>query len=390
MTARHVVITKTHGIAGQILVLVWGVEGKNMDIEHLLRPTRRHMLAAGISMALFPVRAAARGGPLKISLLGQSLIKTDLRLLGWAGLGDFQRLLRGSDAVFTDLETVISGPLAGTSTRAADSEVLHVADPAVIECLQVIGVNIVATSNNHAWDLDSGGILSTIDAVKKRGLAFAGTGKNLAGASAAGYLRGHTVALVAAAAGAIREGAAATASRPGVNELRRGADGALDPVDIERYLGAIQLAAKAGAIVIAYLHNHYWEPRKSDTPAWQRDLARRAVDAGAVTFAAHGVPEIQGVEYYRGAPLFHGLGSFVFQSVKSDESYGPEAWQSLIGQIEISDGAVTRTQLVPVQLDARGILHRNVYVKGSPALAKGELASTIIDRVPALSARLDT
>lgn len=362
-----------------------------MDIEHSLQPTRRQMLAAGISIALFPVHAAARGAPLKISLLGQSLIKTDLRLLGWAGLGDFRGLLRDSDAVFTDLETVISGPLAGTSTRGADSEVLHVADPAVIKCLQAIGVNIVATSNNHAWDLNTGGILSTIDAVKKRGLAFAGTGRDLAEASSAGYLRrGQTVALVAAAAGAIREGAAATTNRPGVNELRRGTDGALDPVDVDRYLSAIRIAAETGAVVIAYLHNHYWEPRKSDTPEWQRDLARRVVDAGAVTFAAHGVPEIQGVEYYRGAPLFHGLGSFIFQSVKSDDSYGPEAWQSLIGQIEIKDGAVMRTQLVPVQLDARGVLHRNVMVKGSPALAKGEQARTIIDRITALSAGFDT
>src|SRR5690606_24815100 len=156
-----------------------------------------HLLGAGISVAFLPVLTGAGKRPLRISLLGQSLIKTDLRQLGWAGLGEFQRLLKGRDAIFTDLETVIAGPLAGKSTRSADSEVLHVGAPEVIDCLQAIGVNIVATSNNHAWDLDSGGILSTIDALQTRKLIYAGTGRDLAAASAPGFLQAHgRVALV--------------------------------------------------------------------------------------------------------------------------------------------------------------------------------------------------
>lgn len=354
-----------------------------------ITPTRRHLLGAGISVAFLPVLTGAKKGPLRIALLGQALIKTDLRAIGWTEMAAFKRLLRGRDVVFTDLETVIAGPLAGPSTRPADSEVLHVGDPAVIDCLQAIGVNIVATSNNHAWDLDSGGILSTIEALRARKLAFAGTGSDLAAASAPGLIGGRAaVALVAAAAGAIREGAAATETRPGVNELRRGGDGALVPVDVERYLAAIRLAKKSGATVIAYLHSHYWEPRKSDTPGWQRDLARRAIDAGAATFVAHGVPELQGIEYYRGAPLFHGLSSFIFQSEKADAAYGPEAWQSAIADLDIADGRVAAARLVPVQLDAGGIAHRGRRVKGSPRLAEGAAAEAILQRLARLNSVL--
>lgn len=360
-----------------------------MGSKILSMPTRRHLIAAGVSVAFFPLPVAARPAPLRISLLGQALIKADLRAVGWPALDHFRRLLKNSDVVFTDLETVIAGPLAGPSTRPADSEVLHVGAPEVIDCLQAIGVNLVATSNNHAWDLDAGGILSTIDAVERRGLTFAGSGPDLASASAPGYLQGReTVALVAAAAGAIRDGAAATATRPGVNELRRGADGALNGFDVERYLAAIRLAASSGAIVIAYLHSHYWEPKKSDTPEWQRDLARRAIDAGAVTFAAHGVPELQGIEYYRGAPLFHGLSSFIFQSKKPDGAYGPEAWQSLIAQLEIDRGLVARAKIIPVQLDAKGVVHDGSLVRGTPTVADAGQARAIIDRVTALSAVL--
>lgn len=353
--------------------------------------SRRRFLSAGISVAFLPVGASAMKAqsPVRISLLGQSLIKTDLRTIGWKHGANFRKLLRGQDAVFTDLESVISGPLAGASTRPNNSEVHHVADPSVIDCLTSLGVNLFATSNNHAWDLDTGGILSTIQALNERGLSFAGTGRDLAAASSPVWLKGRSmVALVAAASGAIREGAAATMTRPGVNELVRGPDGALTTSDVERYLAAIRVARGTGATVIAYLHNHHWEKQKSDTPAWQRVLAKAAIDAGACTFVAHGVPELQGIEYYNGAPLFHGLSSFIFQTEKAEEAYGPEAWQSLVADLEIKNNRVTRATLWPVQLDYSGIIYNGRRFRGSPALAEGKGAEIILERVRMLSERL--
>lgn len=357
----------------------------------IMSHSRRQFLGAGVSVAFLPVAGSAMNSqrPLRISLLGQSLIKTDIRAIGWQHAAQFRKLLRGQDAVFTDLETAISGPLAGQSTRPTNSEVLHVGDPSVIDCLTSLGVNLFATSNNHAWDLNTGGILSTIDALEQRGLDFAGTGRDLAAASRPALLKGRgTVALVAAASGAIRDGAAATSARPGVNELVRGPDGALISSDVERYVAAIRIAASTGATVIAYLHNHHWEEQKSDTPAWQRALAKAAIDAGACTFVAHGVPELQGIEYYNGAPLFHGLSSFIFQSEKADDAYGPEAWQSLIAELEVENGNVSHATVRPVQLDNQGIAFQGRRVRGSPALAEGISADTILGRVRKLSERL--
>ncbi|HEX8413865.1 MAG TPA: CapA family protein, partial [Sphingomicrobium sp.] len=182
--------------------------------------------AFGLAMAS-PVAAEPRRD-LRIILLGQSLIQQDLRTLGWPAMAAIRRRLAGADVVFTDLETAIEGPLAGAPTR--DTEVLHHAPPAVIDCLRGIGVTMVTTANNHAWDLNTGGILSAIDALDQRRVTHAGSGADLAAASAAAIQRTSRgdVALVAAAAGAIREGAAATPVRPGVAELRRLPSGALD------------------------------------------------------------------------------------------------------------------------------------------------------------------
>ncbi|MFN3619707.1 CapA family protein [Sphingorhabdus sp.] len=357
----------------------------------IISHNRRQFLGGGGSVAFLPVAASAMKSrrPLRISLLGQALIKTDIRAMGWQHAAIFRKLLRGQDAVFTDLETAIAGPLAGQSTRPANSEVLHVGDPSVIDCLTSLGVNLFATSNNHAWDLNTGGILSTIQALDERGLSYAGTGRNLAAASRPALLKGRgTVALVAAASGAIRDGAAATMTRPGVNELVRGLDGALTPSDVDRYLAAIRVAASTGATVIAYLHNHHWEQRKSDTPTWQRTLAKAAIDAGACTFVAHGVPELQGIEYYKSAPLFHGLSSFIFQTEKADDAYGPEAWQSLIAHLEVENGKVFRANIRPVQLDYEGLAYQGRRVRGSPMVATGTQARTILEQVKVLSARL--
>lgn len=279
----------------------------------------------------------SRRRPLRVILLGQSLIQEDLCGTGRPGMADIRARLAGADAVFTDLETAIQGPGAGPPTRTG--EVLHAAPPGVIDCLKTLGVTIVTTANNHAWDLGTGGIAATLAALDARGIVHAGTGRDLAAASAAAVQStpAGDVALVAAAAGAIREGAAATPTRPGVAELRRLASGALDPSDVARTLDAIRAARADGATVLFCLYNHYWEPVQSVTPEWQRSLARACVDAGAAAFVAHGTPLMQGMERYRGAPLLHGLGNFIFQTRKG-ESYGPPTWRSLIVDARFATG----------------------------------------------------
>lgn len=278
------------------------------------------------------------------------------------------RRMAGADVIFTDLETAIDGPGAGPPTRTG--EVLHAAKPEVIDCLKTLGVTMVTTANNHAWDLGSGGILAAIDALDQRRIIHAGTGRDLETASRAAFqdTRAGRVALVSAAAGAIRDGAAATAQRPGVAEIRRLSSGELDPGDVARTLDAIRAARANAATVIFCLHNHYWEKVQADTPQWQRALARACVDAGASTFVAHGTPLMQGMEQYKGAPLFHGLGNFIFQTRKVDSAYGPATWRSLIVDARFRNGRFMGADLVSVQLDAQK--YGGEYSAGYPVLAK--------------------
>ena len=350
---------------------------------------RRTVLLGGAALAAACARGGGRmGGPrgLRVDLLGQALIQHDICRQSWDGFGPLRSLLSSGDVVFSDLETVIRGPRAGAPTRVL--ETLHAAPPEVIDCLKRIGINLLATANNHAFDLGTGGILDTLAALRARGMAFAGSGLNLREASRAGIVRagGSTVALVAAAAGSVREGGAATETRAGVAELRRDASGNLEAGDVARTLAEIRGASARADLVIAYLHNHYWEPENWRTSAWQRQFARQCIDAGAGIFVAHGAPLLHGIEMYRGAPLFQCLGSFIFQTSKGPEAYGEHAWQSVIARCRFERGRFVGAELVPVQLNAVGAGgHHDLETRGRPAIAEGADAARILDRLEALS-----
>src|SRR6202035_609110 len=107
------------------------------------------------------------------------------------------------DLCFTDLETAIRSDRAEAPTR--QDVFLHAADPVVLDCLKDWHIGLVATANNHAYDLGTGGILGALDELNKRGLTHAGTGVELAAAAAPSYCRtgNGAIALVAAASGAI-------------------------------------------------------------------------------------------------------------------------------------------------------------------------------------------
>jgi len=343
---------------------------------------RRHLLAAGLAAGIEPPALAAPA-PLRIALLGQSLILHDLRSQPWADRAAFAALLKRADLVFTDLETALQAPGAGAPTRAP--LLLHAASLEVLDSLTGLGVSTVATANNHAWDLGTAGIAAALAPLKARGLTYAGTGLDLASAAAPAYrTTPHgKVALIAFASGGVSLGAAATSQRPGVNELRRDTAG-FNGEDLARILGAVGEGASHADLTILYQHNHLWEPDSSDIPPWQKDLAHLAIDAGAGVFVSHGAPLLQGIELYRGRPIFYDLGDFIFQSRTTDDRYGARALEGVIAECEFRNGQFLRAALTPIVLEPTG----PADTAGRPSFAHGEAGAAVLQRVAQLSAPL--
>lgn len=355
------------------------------------RRRARFCLGSAVALALAAVLPA---GELRVLLTGQSLIKHDLRAVQPADYPALREFLQAGapHAAFTNLETAIHGPFGGAPTR--HTEYQHAAEPVVLDCLRELGFNLLSTGNNHSWDLGTAGILSTLHEVDRRGFVRAGTGRNLGEASAPAFLEtpAGRVALVALASGRIRPGAAATADRPGVNEVRLDAEKLLLPEDVERVLVAVRLAAVHARAVIVYQHDHYWEEDLRLTPEWKKSFARACIDAGASVFVSHGVPQLHGLEIYKGRPVFYGLGNLVFHTITKPGHYAPEVWQSVVADLVLDgDGRAASLRLRPVLLNEHGAdPARFNETRGAPRPARGPDARRVLEHLAALSASYGT
>ncbi|THD62230.1 CapA family protein [Phenylobacterium sp.] len=353
---------------------------------------RRRDLLLGLGAAAAPALGLAQPqlqtpGPQRLILLGQSLIQHDVRGAPWAGLQPVRKLIEAGDVRFSDLETAIRAREGEVSTRQGTFQ--HAAEPLVIDCLKGLGINLLATANNHAFDFGVDGVMDAISALDVRGVAHAGTGPTLEAASRAGTCEagGLTARLVAFATGNLKPGAAATSDRAGVNELKVADDGTVDPADLARVTAALAAAKARGGLVIAYHHNHRWEKDMADTPPWQRGFARACLRAGADVFVSHGAPLLQGLEVFEGKPIFYDLGSLFFQTVTPPGQYPDEVWRGVIVEARFEGGAFREAKLTAIDLAAEGQGGPSDYAaRGLPSVAGPERTAGTLDLIRRRSA----
>lgn len=344
---------------------------------------------------------AGKAGPaeIRVKLVGQALIKRDLRPVVPDSVAQAREYLAGADVVFTNLEGTIAPPGAAVTPRSPTAAYGPVE---LLDCLKDMGFNMLSLANNHAWDLQAPGIASTRTAVAEKGFAMAGTGGNVAEAAAPGYLdtAAGRVALVAMASGSVQLTPETWAGpeKPGVNFLQLRDDGTLDVEQKDRILGAVREAASKAALVVVYHHNHYWGERtgmdgppgrdrrvnRFDTPAWMEDWAHEIIDAGANIYVVHGNPALHGVEIYKGRLILYGLGNYIFQTGNSLDRYGPLAWHSAAVDSQFVEGRLTALRFTPLTLAMDGA------ARGAPYLAQGGEATAILSRLAAVSGRYGT
>jgi poly-gamma-glutamate capsule biosynthesis protein CapA/YwtB (metallophosphatase superfamily) len=385
-----------------------------MEIRYL-RP--RLILSAAVLVACVAIGSAGGAAvPLRVVLTGQSLIDQDLRKLAPDIVEGAKVMGIKADVFFTNFEGVIRGEGPVEQIKASNPGV----KPETLDTLRAMGFNLLALSNNHAWDLATGGILDTLREAGSRGFVHAGTGKSLSEAAAPAILdtpHGR-VALVAFASGSLDERAGARADRPGVNELRVDAAGQIDPEDGARILAAIRQAARQAAAVLVYHHNHMWKEgvteanlfsrpeaiRSPETAAkvravpleertnplpWMQRWTRACIDAGATIYITHGAPALHGIEIYRGRAILYGLGNFIFQ-VRSD-TYIDTAWWSVVVDAGILDGRVVALTARPIILNDKGRSQAALFeTRGMPQPATDKRAAEILQAFARMSATLGT
>ena len=386
----------------------------------MLKIERLLAISARLSVLLTIVCApGAAGRPqstsITITLTGQSMIRSDMRVTTPAEVPVIQSLLKG-DVIFTNLEAAVAEK--GESVHEGRG---FLTPPEALDALTTFGFNLLALSDNHAFDLKAIGIQNTLREADSRKIVHAGTGNNVAEAVSPGYLHTPkgTIALIASASGLISPGGRATAERPGVNELRveagdkeneaaedlpGGPENTPNQEDSRRVLQSIRDARHNADLVIVYQHNHVFGSHSFSTiftegmqerlapNEWLKKWTHAEVDAGADIVVMHGAPLLHGVEIYNGRPIFYDLGNFIYNVPPVLTAISePMSWESVVAYVQFQGRNLQSLSFRPIILNYVGEgqpdIH-NAYInnefldtRGLPSPVTGARAGYILQRL---------
>ena len=277
-------------------------------------------------------------------------------------------------------------------------------DPALIPDVAALGLHAVSLANNHCGDHGWPALRALADALEQAGVRALGIGRDRDEAFAPHLLHagGLDVAVVTATCVGL-DRYLATAGHPGMAGVRVATtyepDAArlawepatppsihteVDGGDEARLLQAVRRGRELAPMVVVLMH---WGVSWADRPErYQHELGRRLVEAGASAVLGCHSHTVQGVEVHDGAPIFHGLGSFVFGYEGPLAARMPR--DSTVALLDVAgDGRVTGARLLLGRLDAHGepvrahaeraallaeIVARNSAGWGAPASLEGD------------------
>jgi poly-gamma-glutamate capsule biosynthesis protein CapA/YwtB (metallophosphatase superfamily) len=140
----------------------------------------------------------ASDGNIRLLLAGDAMPARALRAFGEPRYLALLDLVRGADAAFANLETVVREPSEGTPNLTQGTPMST--PPALLDELGWMGLSLLSCANNHATDYGDDGLLAMVAHLRRARLAYAGAGANLAEARKPAYLdtAAGRVALIAA------------------------------------------------------------------------------------------------------------------------------------------------------------------------------------------------
>lgn len=183
------------------------------------------------------------------------------------------------------------------------------ANPENVSILQTLGVDVVTLANNHVYDYGEEAFLDTLNTLKGAGIDYVGAGRDRNEAMTPAYyeLDGLTIAIV-------------NATRAEKNIMTPEADenssGVLRCYDTALFEQVIREAKERADVVVCCVH---WGTEYSYTlEEIQRSTAQTYIDAGADVIVGTHSHCLQGIEYYKGVPVFYSLGNFWFNEKELD------------------------------------------------------------------------
>lgn len=357
-------------------------------------------------------------------------MKDGKKLLGL--VGDILVNRPNPDEVFDLVRDILAVPniLIGNCECAYASDVEFspgvtvpvAADPSNVPAIGRAGFKVLGLANNHALDAGHRGLYEMYGHFAAAGITQTGTGRTLAEARQPAISKtGDLTVATLAYASFFPRGYEALDDWPGLAPMRAfnhyrerlpnvwsaGTPPIITTIPHEEDVANMQsdiVAAKAVAdIVVVLLHGgDYKHPFVLSDHEIR--TARFAVDCGADVIAAHHHHVLRGMEWYKGAPIFYGLGHFVFDlenfrgpkeimtdgtalNPEIDESYDlaprigwpllpwhRDARMTALAWVSVEDGIVEAAGFLPCMINKEG----QVYPV-EPASAAGKQVLAYIE-----------
>lgn len=276
------------------------------------------------------------------------------------------------------------------------------ADPEALTAVAEAGFDVVTLAGNHFYDVGTEGVLDTIGYSRKAGLVTAGGGANLAEAKAPAIIEksGTRVGVLSYNCVGPKDSWAAS-QKAGAAYVKVLTHYELDsatpggPPTIYTFVAPesqlamqrdIRALREETDVVVVALHKGI-----GHTPAvladYEQPLSHAAIDAGADVVIGHHAHIMRGIEWYKGAPIFHGLGNFVtvtraLTPVGGDSAermewaarrvrmfgfapdpdmptypFHPESRNTIIATMTFDDGRLAAAGFIPCWIDQHGIPH---------------------------------
>jgi len=246
-------------------------------------------------------------------------------------LRELAPVLQAADIAFVNLESPFSD-----RGSVVQHGMIFKAEPEMIAALELAGVDVVSTANNHARDQGSRGVEFTLDWLARHQIAAAGTGNSAEAAHAGAVIERN----------GIRFGFLAYTYDQS-NGNHTDTDDRVAVMDVTRMREDVARLSSRGAaradIVIVSMHAGIEYSPKSN--AQQMAFARAAIDAGASVVVGHHPHVTQPWERYGQGVIFYSLGNLVF-----DQFQRVETQHGALAEIEFEGPRLVRASLLPVEI----------------------------------------
>ena len=237
-----------------------------------------------------------------------------------------------ADYRILNLESPLFGESQGNKIKKVGPHLKGHVDK-TLSVLKRLGISMVTLANNHILDYGEEGVVGTISNLSSVGIEYIGAGVNLAEARSYKIIEEDGLKI------AILNFAENEWSIADVN------DAGANPLDIIENCRQIREASLRSDKVICIIHGgHEYFNYPSPRMVKQSEFY---VECGASAIVYHHTHCISGVRIHKGAPIFFGLGNFLFTSNSNYEGW----YQGLVIELIVTNEDLINYEIIPVKQD---------------------------------------